>query len=50
MSSFEIRITNLSWKATEADIRDFVSTFAKVKEVKLILDFQKRSKGSEHLN
>lgn len=46
MESFEIRLTNLSWAATEQDIRDFVSTFAKVKEVKLVMDFRKRSKGN----
>ena len=45
MTSFEIRLTNLSWQATVQDIHDFVSTFAKVKEVKLVLDYKKRSKG-----
>jgi len=45
MDSFEIRLTNLSWQATEQDITEFVGTFAKVKEVKLVLDYKKRSKG-----
>merc|ERR1719215_1482747 len=45
MDSYEIRLTNLSWQATEENIRDFVSTFATVLEVKLVLDFKKRSKG-----
>ena len=45
MDSYEIRLTNLSWEATEENIRDFVSTFASVLEVKLVLDFKKRSKG-----
>lgn len=47
MDSYEIRLTNLSWEATEQDVKDFVGTFAKVKEVKLVLDFKKRSKGKE---
>lgn len=47
MTSFEIRLTNLSWQATEQDITDFVSTFASVKEVKLVLDYKKRSKGKD---
>lgn len=46
MESFEIRLSNLSFQATEDDIKDFVGTFAKVKEVKLILDYKKRSKGT----
>jgi RNA recognition motif-containing protein len=45
MESFEIRLTNLSFAAKAQDIKDFVSTFAKVKEIKLVLDHQKRSKG-----
>lgn len=45
MESFEIRLTNLSFAAKDQDIKDFVSTFAKVKEIKLVLDHQKRSKG-----
>ena len=47
MTSFEIRLTNLSWQATEQYITDFVSTFASVKEVKLVLDYKKRSKGKD---
>jgi len=45
MDSFEIRLTNLSWQATEQDLTDFLNTFARVKEVKLVLDFRQRSKG-----
>jgi hypothetical protein len=39
-------VINISWKATEADIRDFVSTFAQVKDVKLLRDELGRSKGT----
>ncbi|MFO0131896.1 MAG: hypothetical protein ACK52J_05435 [bacterium] len=35
-----MRLTNLSWAATEQDIKDLVSTFAKVLDVKLILDYK----------
>jgi len=45
METFEIRLTNLSWQATEQDIKDFVGSFAKVSEVKLVLDYKKRSRG-----
>jgi hypothetical protein len=39
-------VINISWKATEADIRDFVNTFAQVKDVKLLRDELGRSKGT----
>ena len=45
MESYEIRLTNLSWQATEQDILNFVNTFAKAKEITLVLDYKKRSKG-----
>ena len=45
MASYEIRLTNLNWSASEDDIKTFVSTFAKVKEVKLVRDYKQRSKG-----
>ena len=45
MESFEIRLTNLNWQATEQDVKDFVDSFAKSTEVKLVYDSKKRSRG-----
>jgi hypothetical protein len=45
MESFEIRLTNLSSAAKEQEIRDLVSAFSKVLDVKLILDYKQRSRG-----
>jgi hypothetical protein len=39
-------VINISWKANEADIRDFVNTFAQVQDVKLLKDELGRSKGT----
>lgn len=42
---YQIRISNLSWKAAEDDLKSYITTFAKVNTVKLIKDFRNRSKG-----
>ena len=42
-------MTNLSWTATEEDIKKFVDSFAKVEELKLVLDFKKRSRGMAYV-
>ena len=45
MESFEIRLTYLSSAAKEQEIRDLVSAYAKVLDVKLILDYKQLSRG-----
>lgn len=45
MEPNQIRLVNLNWKATQEQISEWVSTFAKVKDCRLIMDYRKRSKG-----